>query len=359
MTIKLQQFEQDRSNYERPNQRWVCGHLAEGKPCAVGPDGGGACRATTECNPIKKGDRWNCARPRQRGGACEDGPRPDGTCCIAVPRCQPVRSIRSKRGVFVFTIVAGVLGLIGLMLTSPDRAKWMSPGPLGLQHAQILANQSNDCATCHVGGDRPLGELLMGAFGFVEHSGTDEIDPSAGMTQSILCLTCHVDSPGFDNENSLFPHAIAPDLLAARTASKAIANADQHDHSGHDHNEGGVLTASLTTSISNATLRLKPPLKADGQIACAACHREHRGTEFDLKAISNRQCQACHTEAFHSFNEGHPDFTDFPYDRRTRIIFDHNAHQSRYFPEAQRYFQCDVCHQPDRQGQAMIARSFE
>jgi len=30
--MRLQSFEHDRSPYERPNEKWVCGHRAEGRP---------------------------------------------------------------------------------------------------------------------------------------------------------------------------------------------------------------------------------------------------------------------------------------------------------------------------------------
>ena len=34
MSVSLQQFEHDRSAYDRPNQAWVCGHAADGRACA-------------------------------------------------------------------------------------------------------------------------------------------------------------------------------------------------------------------------------------------------------------------------------------------------------------------------------------
>lgn len=29
-------------------------------------------------------------------------------------------------------------------------------------------------------------------------------------------------------------------------------------------------------------------------LLCGSCHQEHRGPDFNLKAISSEQCQACH-----------------------------------------------------------------
>jgi hypothetical protein len=87
----------DSHSYERPNQKWICGHAAEGKACRLGPEGRGRCQATFECAPVlemKPGEakgRWRCTRP---GGACETGPLPDGTCCRPIPRCSPVPTLR-------------------------------------------------------------------------------------------------------------------------------------------------------------------------------------------------------------------------------------------------------------------------
>ena len=66
----------DASRYARPNQNWICGYAAEGRPCRVGPDGRGRCRASFECQPvleIKEGEtkgRYRCTRSAQQGGPC-------------------------------------------------------------------------------------------------------------------------------------------------------------------------------------------------------------------------------------------------------------------------------------------------
>ena len=54
MKEQLPSPEFNRHQYERPNQNWVCGHAAEGKPCRIGPDNKGRCRATYECQPALK-----------------------------------------------------------------------------------------------------------------------------------------------------------------------------------------------------------------------------------------------------------------------------------------------------------------
>ncbi|MEI6283455.1 MAG: hypothetical protein WCP82_12200, partial [Alphaproteobacteria bacterium] len=74
---RLQPFDFKSSQYERPNQDWVCGRKDCGDACALGPDARGGCRTTSECRPRKDGARWFCTRPDSRGGKCPDGPLPE------------------------------------------------------------------------------------------------------------------------------------------------------------------------------------------------------------------------------------------------------------------------------------------
>ena len=101
MTESLQRFDYRNSGYQRPNQAWVCGWLAKGRPCQIGPDGEGNCRATFECQPTSNNDRWQCNRSELAGGRCDQGPLPNGTCCRAIQRCRldtVTTTGRSRRG---------------------------------------------------------------------------------------------------------------------------------------------------------------------------------------------------------------------------------------------------------------------
>lgn len=93
-------------------------------------------------------------------------------------------------------------------------------------------------------------------------------------------------------------------------------------------------------------------------IACAACHREHHGPHHDLTFMTSAQCNHCHTRQFASFAEGHPEFQEWPYQRRTRIAFTHAAHQTRHFPEERVDFQCSTCHQAGN-GEIVSSVTFE
>lgn len=90
----LQSFIHNRKLYDRPQDEWTCGRADEGCPCLYGPGKKGECRATFQCQPARKGDRWVCTRQISLGGACKPGPMPDGKCGCPVPPCQPKRSLR-------------------------------------------------------------------------------------------------------------------------------------------------------------------------------------------------------------------------------------------------------------------------
>ncbi|QNN23751.1 hypothetical protein HED60_16225 [Planctomycetales bacterium ZRK34] len=330
----LQQFEQDRSAYERPNQKWICGKASSGDACAIGPDCKGHCQAVAECQPRRDGDRYICTRAPRHGGKCEHGPMPDGSCCRPITPCRPVRSIRYKRGLFTFCVTALVLGLVIMALFGPWRTAVLSPGPLTLHHAQILTGQhAATCAACHEAGDETLA-------GWIETAVTDS---PAAAKQTDLCLKCHVTSPGF-GDYAAFAHSLPPEQLRA---------AGESDHD--------VLAAAPKQTAGLGMIvpaRLSTPSLPDGRFACATCHREHRGAGHDLITMTNQQCQACHSEVFGSFGKDHPEFTNWPYDRRTHIAFDHTSHRNKHFTEAERNFDCRQCHVTDKQSELMTVRPF-
>src|SRR6185503_19003014 len=99
-----------------------------------------------------------------------------------------------------------------------------------------------------------------------------------------------------------------------------------------------VLKAS-TERLSKAAVTTPAPISARAQniafpaqdvvkggLYCATCHQEHKGVDFDLTKISNAQCQSCHVVKFDSFDSNHPKFENYPFERRTRITYDHAGH---------------------------------
>ncbi|MCZ6680836.1 MAG: hypothetical protein O7E52_26700 [Candidatus Poribacteria bacterium] len=278
--------------------------------------------------PIQRGDRWHCTRARSYGGQCDLGPLPNGTCCIPIPRCQPVRSIRAKRGIVTLGVFAFSFSIIILLLGGPNLKAWrhsfVLPGALTAQHAVL------DCNACHI-------------------ATTEETEPTKWLYDAVmiagsgidsqLCLKCHSTF----GENALKAHGLPLDELARAT-----------------ERIGKTQTESKTPLLlSLVAFGPGVPQNEQGELICATCHHEHKGQDNNLADMNDRQCQACHTKKFASFVNGHPEFSSsYPYRRRTRIMFNHNAHTG-YFQQKSQEFVCLNCHTPDSEGQQMLVGSFE
>jgi len=123
--------------------------------------------------------------------------------------------------------------------------------------------------------------------------------------------------------------------------------------------------AAVPVSLSLQAFVLPTKDRHSDSIECSTCHKEHHGLTFDLKSVSNVQCQTCHQTKFRSFSDGHPPLGRYPYSRRTPIIFDHERHFSRHFPEADQSSgletpsSCHHCHSLGAEGQLMEVRSFQ
>ncbi|HEY1583140.1 MAG TPA: cytochrome c3 family protein, partial [Chthoniobacterales bacterium] len=313
------------NHYDRPNQDWICGHAASGLACPLGPDARGNCRHTGECLPAKKGDRWLCMRTEASGGKCEEGPLPDGTCAHPIPPCQPVRSVRRSRALFVWLAVALTTGgLLILLGNGTLRQPWMDPGPLTNSHA----TSASKCSDCHAV-DRE-GQPTLAVFTSLDQE---------RLADSRLCLKCHALGP-----QPLDPHGMAAAGLIAR--EKRMTQSPNEKKS-----------APVFLRVSHAI----NPIRADAAVlACATCHQEHHGRQFDLKKLSNAQCQSCHAIQFASFENGHPDFGSYPYRARTRIFFDHASHLQQHFAERKEKapISCSDCHTPGPSGRFMLVRNF-
>ncbi|MCI0334236.1 MAG: cytochrome c3 family protein [Planctomycetes bacterium] len=307
--------------YERPNQPWVCGLASDGQACPAGPTAGGACPALAECVPTRDGDRWMCNRSPLRGGVCAEGPSPEGG-CGCVHRCRPVRSLRSIRGRFVTACTLLAAGVLTILLSADWRDRAISPGPLAQQHAQLLENETSPnpslrgrgkCAECHSAAERSVAGWAGSLAGF--HGGETG--------QSQRCMECHKST--ISTEFALVAHNVAPQLLRQITASGVGPSSNHKRH----------------------------------ELACATCHREHRGAQFDLVAMNDAACQSCHQQRYQSFSTDHPDFGVWPYERRTRIVFNHASHQAKHFAEKKQAFACRLCHVEDATQSVQLLASFE
>ena len=262
-------FRHDRSHYERPRTPFQCGRGGMwSKPCWQGPQPNGLCGGESDCNPVHKGDRWECRRPKHAGGPCTEGPRPDGNCAHVRPACAPRPTIRRWRGRLSLAAFGLVLALIGATahFDASNSAGFSSldPGPLSSVHDNFTQNQG--CGACHVAHEQDGLAWFTSAFLSQDNTGR--------------CLQCHSFRP--------------PERSAHNTSF-----ADRDDLP---------------------------------EVECQACHSEHRGADFSPAMVASAVCGNCHQSTFESFSNGHPGFdTRFPYQIPNSINFDHNKHIGDYF----------------------------
>lgn len=268
----------------------------------MGPDAKGKCQATFECLPKDDGDgKFVCTRAPQFGGRCTEGPLPDGVCSHKIEVCNPVRTHRAKRALLVSGFVAFCVAWVFVLISMPEqRSAVISPGELTSQHSSL----ETSCTTCHENSEGgPLQWLT---------------NTKMQRATSAKCLSCHAL-----DANHAMPHGVP---------SKSFTRAEI----------AGRLPAHLKT------------------LDCTQCHTEHHGKNADIKFITSQQCNTCHETKVESFAKNHPEFTNFPFDRRTRLNFDHNSHFSQHFGESERkQISCQSCHVPDSQGRKMVINSFE
>lgn len=324
----LQLFDFRSSPYTRTTQNWVCGRAAMGDPCRIGPDGRGVCQATAECQPARDEDRWLCTRPISTGGACEEGPLPDGTCCRSIPKCSPTRTVRATRSLVTRWAAAATIGFLAILLGASG-SDLVVPGPMTAAHTTVAT-----CSSCHA-------SFSPGPFGWV-HSIFAAAQP---VEDSGKCAACHIV-----NETALRPHGLTEVQTAEITKRVIAANASHSD-------PVNAQIRKVLFPVNNLSLTATP---------CASCHVEHQGEHFDLTAMSNQRCQACHAAKFSKFSADHPEFNAYPFDRRTRINFDHNSHFVRHFPEMAKKNDaslqppqtCTNCHELDGRGELMVTNKF-
>jgi hypothetical protein len=297
------------AGYDRPNQPWTCGRAAEGEACAFGPGPKGVCPALAECKPVERDGQWQCDRSPVRGGACDHGPTPDGKCCHS-HACKPVRNLRAVRGVLVRAMMIFVAGLSLMMLGSRSRDHWIAPGPLTSHHSQVLLGEGWEqrCNQCHGAAKEPVGTWLSAIVG-----------SNIGPVQSTKCMDCHDKT--ISRDLALVAHNVPAEMLL----KDGMPRKDE---------------------IAN-------------NLACAVCHQEHHGADHAISAMDNTRCQTCHTQQFESFATDHPDFQLWPYERRTRIAFNHSTHGGKYFAEKNKEFRCQQCHVEDDSRGVQSTLGFE
>ncbi|MFT7620006.1 MAG: hypothetical protein ACI97A_003663 [Planctomycetota bacterium] len=199
-----------------------------------------------------------------------------------------------------------------------DAGARVMPGKLTHHHAAFVS----DCGHCH-------NDEIDSFKGFL--SGLAHSD--LAIKEGRRCLECHELG-----SNAFLAHSMDRMVLEGRTNLKG--------------------NSGLVASQQAALLRVGLPMNEKGEIACAVCHREHGGVDKDLKTVADMACQSCHQDNDDHFPHNHPEFGNFPYAKKTNIIFDHASHQLKNFPDQETKFECSLCHESSPTGQ-MLVKSFQ
>lgn len=220
-----------------------------------------------------------------------------------------------------------VVGIAVAFILS-NNMQFLMPGPLASAHGSI-----ENCSTCHTNSGSGKLSWLHGLIAGDRHA------------DSTACLGCH-KMP----DTAFNAHSASPDVLKRSTDRLAkIAAVTPAPHAARAQR-----AAFPTHDVATRGLY------------CSTCHQEHQGAKFKLSTISNEQCQSCHVVKFDSFDGDHPKFENYPFRQRTRLVYDHEGHFGKHFPEvakkdpARRIPEtCATCHNSGKDRRVMGVASFE
>ena len=237
-------------------------------------------------------------------------------------------SLRRKRRIFTIGFTAFSLGTLLILFNSPYRNEFLAPGPLSSSHAQILKGEGADrCSACHDAGHQSFGGWIAT---LLNGPGPDHVG------QSRKCMECHRET--MDPLLATLPHN-QPEIPTEQAKHTPFQNAS--------FSKNAISEKALGRTLGSPN-----------EIACRACHREHHGNS-DLRVLTDRQCQTCHSNVYHSFETDHPEFTNWPFPTGSSIAFDHASHSAKHFPEKGESFACAQCHVDDNFKNVKLLNDFE
>lgn len=334
----------------RPDATWECGHSSLGFTCSHGPTSNGKCiNDTKSCSHDKTAKPESacstCALACHKSENIEGAPSPWRECeAIASAPCIPIRSAWSFRRNLSLNLAIGTAGILLCLMIFPQREAAFVPGGLSSKHAQILENRvvSERCSLCH-----PNSHTLSAKTGTIA-------------TQDELCARCHESH--LPNLQLRSPHDLERDTLKQLTLVALRSRGVLVDNNPEDSK---LVTQSPSDRDSQSVAPQLASLLSwsEAETECASCHIEHHGRKFDLQAITDTRCQACHAKQFASFGNGHPEFDNYPIAKARRIAFTHQAHLEKHFAKKNESFDCSKCHVDSNQkggvGSVFRTLSFE
>jgi hypothetical protein len=344
--------------YVRPNLDWECGRLCEGCPCRIGPTPSGQCRATYECTPrldTKPGEvkgHWSCTRPRSGGGKCETGPLPDGTCCKAIPKCQPTRTLRLIRKRLVLFTVIGSLFILLVGIGNPWRDAFTNPGPISSVHAsatfseihtKISGERTSNCAACHDGvkeGVESWHHKAVEAFlGGLTPANLLKKGPVEASLMDKNCLSCH------QGKNLHQPNM-------------ATTFACQECHKEHMTSGFMLEVESQSCTACHGSSEI---MAASGEIGRSMSPHAFPGliSSDDSRVATRKRPEKGYTQVITAFHKDHPEFQQIREGTKdeSSLKFNHAVHlKTGSMP---RTLNCSDCHERDAKGEYQKPITYE
>ena len=223
--------------------------------------------------------------------------------------------------------IATVIGAI-LVVFLANNMQFLMPGPLASVHGSI-----ENCSACHTKSGSGKLTWLQGLVTGDRH------------TDSQACLSCH-KMP----DTAFNAHGAAPEVLK-RSTERLIKVA-------------ATISAPQSARVQSSAFPTDSVTSRG--LYCSTCHQEHQGASFKLDKITNEQCRSCHVVKFDSFDGDHPKFESYPFKQRTRLIYDHEGHFGKHFPEVAKKDParrvpptCATCHSSSKDKRVMAVAPFE
>ena len=247
---------------------------------------------------------------------------------VRPPQTESQAAPGSRRDRLAKLLALVTIVCLGSVFFLAKGTTFLMPGPLTSAHGAIKS-----CSACHTQSGSGKLSWIHGLVG------------GAPLADSKACLTCHKMQ-----DTAFNAHGASADVLKQSTERLM------------------KIAAGSPAPISAQAQSIAFPtgeMVARG-LSCATCHQEHQGVNFKLNKISNEQCRSCHVVKFDSFDGHHPKFDDYPFKRRTRIVYDHAGHFGKHFPEVAKKdparripATCSACHNSRDDKRVMAVAPFE
>ena len=306
------------ADYDRQSCPYRCGRGSKWrKPCWQGPDSSGKCGGMAECVPLRRGDRHYCQRPQYAGGACKEGPLPDGSCIHTQTPCRPVASIRSLRQRIT---LLGLILIIALMTIFSNREPgsellaMINPGELSSSHSGFSV--SVQCENCHQAHDKKAADWFMSAFEHQDLTGnciqchkiTGPVKAPHNKTYGndndeilVECKTCHQEHKG-----SSFEIRQVSDRICGNCHAQQFSEFSQHVKfsENYPHQEPQNIFFNHTTHLGEYFVEIKwlekknrdADFAKQASAACSACHAiENAKRDVPIRDYETI-CAGCHEQ---------------------------------------------------------------